>query len=443
MITLTIVMSSCQKGCTTSKTINSKSKTIKIGDQEGTITVRHIQYRRSKAKPVGIRKSALDRSVRYTYAIVWDVDFPFWQHKDVAYEGTNKNADLNKQLDRFQVIISKDQKHFHYGIGTQLMGVMHLYNNIAFEDPNKIGIEYEVVSMENVSVEDYPEPDQMIADILDKGELCLSGDIRNEYAFIEILNSIPADHKLKQIAFEAWPQCEITKKVFTADRLSTSMKKNPGFKLEVTNKLTNIIINERSGMFDVRDALVLVEDLNDQDVFDAIDLAVADKWATFMSGKINDYVLQRVKNKKYPIKPEAILEYVQVCRDGIDQIKTGRLNMKIDLPVRIQFLVRTKNWNEINYFIDNIFTKKAIDRNLHVIDKTIQKNWGGFNEGQRSRILNQLVINFNKFSKHEQVSEFNFLKKHLDCDQLRKIKSENSKNLVEQRLPLKCPEDGV
>lgn len=438
-VLLSIVLCGCQKGCTTSKTIDKESKTIKVGDLEGTITVRHIQYKHIKSKKGGI-KTSLDKSVKYSYAIVWDVDFPFWEQKDVAYEGTDDNADLKEQLDRFNFKVSKDQKHFSYGIGDQLMGVMHIYNGLAFEDPDKIGVEYDVVSFEKVSIEGYEDPEEIIANILDKGEICTSGDINNEYTIIEILNSLPDDHQLRKIAFESWPQCNIAKKVFTPKKLKTMIKALPEYRDIITSRIESVITDDKSGIFDKKEVLKAVIDLNDKEILYKVDKVLVDHWAVFMAREINDYITQRTLDKKTPMQPETIELYVQKCMHGLNNLIAGNRDLKIDNVERLKFLALNNRTKEIDYFIKNTFGARTLDRNLIALDKVITKNWELLNDKQRNKILKQYQNNFKSIKSYNHAQVYKFLKKHLDCKDLIKIKESYPENLDDERLPLKCNE---
>ena len=200
MFLVFLITAGCQKGCTTSTTVETKSKTIKVGESEGTVSVRLVEYKHIKAKKVGKENS----SAKFTYAIMWDVKFPFWTKTDVAYEGTSKDIDLDAQLDRFKIKMA-DEAHFAYGIDDQLMGVMHIVNGQSFENPEYVGVEYDFVSYEKFNISSFEDPEEIIANILDKDELCSSVSIISQESIANIIRELPEDHGLNKLAFKSWP----------------------------------------------------------------------------------------------------------------------------------------------------------------------------------------------------------------------------------------------
>ncbi len=438
ILLVTIALSGCQKGCTTTKTVKTKSTTIKVGDAKGTVTVRHIQYKTTKAKKVSKVGEAGDRSTRFRYALVWDVDFPFWSKSDVAYEGYGEEVDLEQQLARFKIKASKDGKHFAYGVDDQLLGVMHVINDRSFEDPNYVGVEHEFVSFEKTKVDGLEDPAEVIASLLEKGELCASVDINSQDNIAEIIGGLPEDHGLSKLAFQTWPECEISKKVYTNDKLKKMINETEGFKGVVVDKLKRLVSNEKSGMFDVRDALALVIELGDQEVLDEIDAAVLVNWAGFMSSDIDEYIARRAADKKKPMNKDLVDDYVKKCEKTISNAVRGGRVFQVSMDQMVMFLIVQNRDKELNYLIKNGFSKRALDKNFSDINKAITENWDLFDDKQQKKIMKQYAEGFQYIDEAYRVDVFKFLRKNMDCKDLKDLKEKYADDLGEERLPFKC-----
>lgn len=430
IILICIALTGCQNGCTTSKTIDSESKTINIKGTDCEITARLIEYRNSKAKN---RNNLFNRKITYFYGVVFDVELPNWKGRELAEIGVkSEDIDIEPFLNRFSINFSDgNYKHLAIGIDDKTSVVFHNYKGHIFQ--SSFGHTKSV----NVSTFDFnlfPDPGAIILQGLSQEHGCKMVINDEATAYLAFLNDLPEEHPNWQHILKNWPECSLINN-YLSDTLINRRKKEPLFKDFLGNRALEVLEKNDFGSRN-EEATRIILSLDDKTFKEKLDMIQALKYGDNGS-KANQYIIENWGRLSVDAKQTLALRTNEVLKKFM---RSGDDNMDYSMDHAVQILLKEKEISKIDNLINRCLEINFWNDNYFDVSNIVFGNFKSFSPTQQDLILKKTLENLPQSKSYLQENIFEDSSEFFDCKTIRKIYDDcNLKESPYVDWPEKCP----
>lgn len=431
VILLLLVLVGCQRGCTTSSTMDRENVVVNINGHEVKIIARVVDYRNSKR----INRNIFNRKVTHTYGLSIDVSFNGLIEKGVYTEGVSDpdKVDLNAELKRVKIALSKDLNHLAVGMDNIVADVIHIYKNkriVMSSSPNWGG---ESMKWSDLNIESFHTPEQLL--IEDVRFNCLMAGINSEQIVDVLDNSSPAD-SAHRILLSKWPECKLAEDYYTAKRVH-KFSKNKVWKKWAEDRGEKVFSESFFGSKE--DVYTFIEALNSAKLNASVDSFIADSWGSKMDQETTQMVIQRIQGKAKPFTAEIKDLIIKDAQFSFAKfMSSGNSDYKREAASCLHVLIASGDTATSGLFLRDAFGVN--NKNYDVFDfiEVAYDNYNIFTKKQKQFILDKTSNLFMEIKDYARQTLFRSVVDIFDCKQLRTWKKEYAKDLQYADLPDGC-----
>lgn len=421
----------CQRGCTTVSTLDSESKSVKIGGEKVIITARLVDYRNSRAID---RRNVFKRKVTHTYGITFDIRSRLYSDSDFYSEGVDDpdKVNLKKALKRAKVAISKDKKHVALGIDNEVSQIVHLFKG----KPMRSDV-YDAISTPDnwaqLDINSFPSPREMlIAQIEDRCSMIMM----NEDALRELLDKSSPNDKAHHKLLAQWPECDFAIEYYDAKQVARCSQNKNWKKRAEQQAIKALEESSRVSMRFEDEFNDFLKGLQSDLVFSAMDQMLVDKWGN--QSVESSQLIARVEDKSRPMTASHKKQIVAKAKTALNKfIRTGHSSHKCEASDCIRVLIASGESEEIDAFLENAVSKPS---HYYVYDlfECLFDVYDKYSPSQQKLISENLDDIMASLPDYARDSMIRNGEKIIPCDQIRKWIKEYPEDLDASDLPKGC-----
>lgn len=423
-----ITLSACHKGCTTTRSLQSKSKVINSNGLEGELIATLKEHRHSRG---GNKRNVFDRTVTYSYSIEFSGRVNGSGKFYIANQYTN-DADvaLEPLLDDLSFKASKNHSHAAFGYKDLTKKVIHFYNGEPYDN---LSFTNATGKLTDLNLDEMPSTKEIILNQLKNDFSCNSLHTKKKLVY-RILDDLPPTSPTWKSLLKNWPKCWALKDYFNDGRVAR-LSKNAAWQKMAKERAINTI-SGRS--FNKEKGFEMLQYLGIDGVKDIKDSIYIAKWndrssRTELEYMIENYASFSEKNKQEMItQAQRPLEYFFSHRS-----KNPKL---ADIGKTLSFLNFIGDTSSISKFISKSFQARFLDRNSFMIRDVLFDLYPDLNTNLQKEIVSTCVKNFSNIHRFYRDDFYKNVSLYLDCDQAKLLLKKYKRELKDESLPEKCYE---
>jgi hypothetical protein len=292
---LLLLFVGCERGCTTQSTLDAESKTITLHGESINVEVRLVDYRNSKA----INHNVFRRSVTHTYGISIDVYYRGQRLNDIFTEAVDNpdQVDLDKELKRVLIALSKDGNHLGVGVDNKVSGLFHFYKEHPIHSMSMMALDPQIgTPWSKLKIDAFPSPRELILEGLREDCHYFTGDEELLQAFMNDVKPYDTAHR---VLLAAWPRCNLALDYYN----EATVKKLRADKTWRNWAEARCVAVLRADYIsaDRVEAHAFFQVLNSYEVRAVQDSVLVEGWGSTTHGGFNDVLIERVGQRNFPV----------------------------------------------------------------------------------------------------------------------------------------------
>lgn len=430
---LALSLIGCNRGCTTSRTIASESKTVSTNAGNAEVMARVIDYRHSKR----IGDNIFERSVSHSYGLCFDVNFGTFNGKNFFHEGVKdpEAVNLSKELQRVKVAISKDQNHIGLGVDGKVVKLIHLYKSNPIATREEKLLADGTMSWSDLDIESYPSPSTILTKSMKHscGDLTFGSD-----AMTEFCNSSSPTSKVHTELLNQWPDCSFTKRYLTEQKVR-ELSKNVKWKKQAAKRGKKVLKRIEHHNFDFDEIATFIAALNSAELNKKFDEMLMANWGKKGMTDYTAKLIKRIEEKKGPMDKATREEIYADAKAEFDEFeKTGRSNMRKEASDCLRLLQALGDTTTGYQFIQNAFGGGVSKYDQFDFLEVAYDNFSSYTDYQQRVILQQTEPTFESFKDYSRSSYYSAIEDLVDCSMLKRLKNKYPEDLRTRDVPDRC-----
>ncbi|MFK7783684.1 MAG: hypothetical protein AB8B56_01140 [Crocinitomicaceae bacterium] len=423
----------CNRGCTTSKTIASESKTVATKGGNAQVVGRVVDYRHSRR----VGDNIFDRSVTHSYGLTFDFKFGTFVEKSFFHQGVD-NPDavqLGKELKRVDVAISNDKNHVGLGVDGKVVELIHLYksNRISTQevDWNADG----TMDWSSLKINSYPSPEEMLTESLKNSCDAMVG---TNNAVYEYCNSSKPSAKIQKIMLDKWPDCSAAKGYLTQQKVR-QLKQDAKWRKWAEKRGEKVLAKIEYHSFDIDEILLFIDALGSQKLSAELEEVLIKNWGRSGMPDYTELLVNKIKHKKTPLSKDGRKAvYDQAKSEFTKFMKTGESDRKHAAIDCIQLLSALGDTLPGYQFVQNAFGQNVQRFDQFDFLDVAYDDFNVFTDYQQRVIMEETEGTFEHFKDYSRSSYFYAIEDLVDCSMLKRLKTKYPEDLKSPRVPTRC-----
>ena len=429
---LLLALVGCERGCTTSSTMDSETMQLTVNGQDVKVIARLVDYRNSRA----INRNIFHRSVTHTYGISFDLAMKGFLEKDFFLEGVDDpdNVDLEAQLKRVKVKFSKDKKHIGLGVDGVVVDIIHLYKNERIETQSALFDPSESIKWSSLNLEKYPDAaDYFIKEI----EMnCDMASVSQQQIF-SFLDDCKPSGKAHRLMLENWPECFLAENYYNKTRIQKLSQDKNWKKLATQRGMEalreNSFFGSKEGLYS------FAESLNSKELNALLDSVYVENWGSKSDLESTEIILNRLKSKTNPLAPETRKIILSDARDAFNEfVSSGDSDFRREASVCLHVIVASGDTMTAHTFLHNAMGENFSEYNIFDFIETVYENFPYFTKAQQRYIKRRTPDLFEQAEDYARSIYFDAAQVCMSCNQLKSWKKQYRNDLEFSRLPRNC-----
>lgn len=434
MIASSLILIGCNRGCTTSRTIASESKTVATSGGDVEITGRVIDYRHSKRQSQDI----FDRKVSHTFGLSFDVRYGTFVRKEFYHEGVMepKGVNLPKHLNRVKVSVSKDKNHLGLGVDGKVVELIHLYNSKRIQTMQPNLNADGTMDWTKLDINSYPSPSEILTESLKNScdEILFEKD-----AMFEFCDSKKPSHNIHKVMLEKWPKCGLAESYLTEKRV-VQFAKNKKWKKRATKRVVYVVQNKQIFGFDFDEVTNFAAALNSKKLNILIDSLLLEEWGGNSGVDYTKALTDRIElgNSGFN-KSNRMQVYIEAKTEFSEFLKTGKSNYKREATKCLQVLSALGDTTTAFNFVQEAIVSGNV-QHFNSIDfiEVAYDDMDVFTDYQQRVIIQNSERIFVHCKGYTRSTLYNAIEDLVDCGMLKRLKKKYPKDLKYSRIPNRC-----
>ncbi|MDG1334207.1 MAG: hypothetical protein P8P74_17875 [Crocinitomicaceae bacterium] len=428
-----LLLIGCNRGCTTSKTIASESKTISTKNGNAEVVGRVIDYRHSKR----VGDNIFNRSVSHSYGLCFDIRFGTYQQEEFFHEGVNDPdaVVLGQELKRVKVAISDDQNHIGLGVDGKVVDIVHLYksNRIA---TNKAELTTDgTMDWSKLDINSYPSPQSILTESLKEScnEIHFGSD-----AIYEFCNSSKPSAKIHKIMLDKWPDCK-TARNYLVDPKVRELSRSKKWKKAAVKRGKKVLKDIDRYSFEIEEIIAFIDVLDSKELSNELDEILIERWGTKRNGDYTEMLIERINDKRNPLKKDARRAVYSEAKSEFAKFQqTGESNRRKEANSCIQVLHALGDTTSAYEFVQNAFGKNVARYDQFDFLEVAYDDFGVYTVYQQQAIMQKTEVTFASFKDYSRSSYFMAIDDLVDCSMLQRLKATYPEDLKMRQVPRRC-----
>ncbi|MCH2223462.1 MAG: hypothetical protein MK066_01740 [Crocinitomicaceae bacterium] len=433
-VSLLLLLTSCNRGCTTSKTIDSEFITHKTHGGDVKVVARLIDYRNSRRAN---QRNILKRKISHTYGIAFDLIYRGYELKEFFREGISSNTtDLKFALSRVSIRLSKDKKHLGIGVDNNVIDVLHFLKNkpIPIESSTE-NMSYSYMTISGLDMESFPDPEKMIMEnFLDE---CGKYSLVDKQGLFSFFDSFPSSDTIHRTILSTWPDCRLSKEYLSSERLR-KFRKN-GTWCSYLRERGRQALNESEFFRDEVKMFETLRAVNDSELNSVLDSVLCVSWGRKRSEKMIPPLLQRLVSGGNKMSPVLVNNVLDRANRGFLYFRTsGESDSKNEVSQCLQIIAASGDTISLYRFVEMELTNKFDQFDEFDLIEVVYDNYDLFTPYQQGVIKNVTLSEFDGVKNYLKYSFFEAVTDIIECKQLRAWKEAYPEDLDDVELPESC-----
>ena len=414
-----VFTSSCRNGCTivSSKIVEKETEVRNIDNFKIKITANKVKYTGTNARGLLRNKLRITRNSWFgtNYTLKINDRKP---NKDLIRRYAKEEADLTQVLKKFRIEFSPDKQHIAIGDNDTVFDFLHLlktdkafFSHRYYYKKNKFTPKtYEAFN--KIKWKTFPPAEQLF------DSLITSDFAGNEY--FEILENMPPGNKYEISLIKNW-DCPVAVGLFTKKRVKQIIKASPEWKNIAVEKLETVISKKMYGTFKSKsyDLVRYIDDASLLTKIDSIIFNIDNKYYNEFN-----YFIERISNKKHPLKPEIVNSLIDMSKSTLDSINDK--DLEVDTKEAVKILLKTENYDFLRNFLNTSINpaKYKVFRFMDLRSATIfmYENYPSDLQKLIVEKYNNYIQNLPEKMDNSNISYiFEFLKNKIPCSDAKKL----------------------
>lgn len=430
---LAIALIGCNRGCTTTHTIASESITISTNAGNVEVIGRVVDYRLSQRRGDNV----FDRDVSHSYGLCFDLKYGTYESTDVYIEGVKdpNSVDLQKELKRVKVAISKDQNHIGFGVDGKVVELIHLYksNRIATNDIKLVADE--TMEWSKLDIDSYPSPETIITESVKKS--CQDMPYGNN-AVIAFCNDSKPSAKIHRIVLNKWPNCDLASEYLTTEKIQ-ELSKDKKWKKSAIRRGKKVVNEIEKYNFEFESVSNFVNALNSSELNNDFENLLIEKWGTDEMTDYTKYLVERMEQSKTPMnksKRESVYKRAKLEFESFQ--KTGKSSEQKDAASCLKLLKSFGDTTTSYNFIQNSFGKSTNRFEIYDFLEVAYGDFDVYTDYQQQIIIKKTESTFASVNADSRSSYFSAIEDLVDCALLKRLKKKYPEDLKMYDAPMRC-----
>jgi len=426
---LLLILIGCQRGCTFARTIDREENEIKVNGTKVSLEAKLVDYRNSRA----VNRNIFKRSVTHTYAVVFSARLLGYENDDFYAESVPDpdQVDLEKQLKRIQIKISKDKKHFALAVDKQTQDLVHLYKKkrVLMESKGATPLP----NWSNLNINGFPSASSMIRD-----EIKSHCDriFMNKDLFIEYVDDCGPDDNIHKILFTQWPNCNFSTDYYDLPRVR-KLRKSAKWTETAENRILEILESDNFARLR-SESYELMETLKSAKVKNALDSTYAVNWGKPGRQAMRSRILSRL-NKPGAISDKWKKQIINQARASFRKFdRTGEEDRNLDAETSLAAILATGDTLISYNFLKKAMTASAKHYDSYDLIEAVYDNYNSFTPYQKNWVKQQTPVIMKHIKSYNRDTLFDAALEIVSCDQLKAWKKEYPDDLDFTELPEGC-----
>lgn len=428
-----LLLIGCNRGCTTSTTLASESKTISTPEGDVEITGRVVDYRNS----MPVNRNVFNRSISHTFGLSFDVKFGNFYQEDFFTEGV-KDPDfvkLTDELKRVKVSVSKDKNHIALGIDGKVVDIIHLYQSHRITTNQQDLMADGTMDWSKLDINSYPSPEKILTKTLEK-----SCDIlgRNDEAMIAFCDSKKPSDKIHRLLLKKWPDCQLAQGYYTDERVG-EFRKNDKWRKQATKSALKALKKRESAGFDLGLVISFSLAVNSSELNKTVDSLLLSEWGKPGGVNYTSALISRMENAKNPMgKSDRKKVQAEAKSEFNAYLFSGKSNSNRDAQQCLEVLEALGDTMSVHKFIDAAFNKRPGNFNTRAFIDIAYSDMDEFTDYQQQMIIEKTPKRFESFPKELRSDYFSAIQDVMDCSFLKRMKKKYPSELDFNLVPFRC-----
>lgn len=419
----------CQRGCTFARTLDRSERVEKVQGTKVIFTARLIDYRNSRA----VNRNIFKRSVTHTYAVVFSANLLGFEAEDFYAESVADpdNVDLDKELKRIQIKISKDKKHVGLAVDKQTQDVIHLYKKqrVQMESDNATSFP----SWSSLDVNSFPSPSSMMQEEIKNHchEIFMNEDLITQF-----LDNCGPKHSAHGDLLAQWPDCGFASDYYSDARIQ-KLKRNKIWKSKAEARVEEVLNEGRLEMLQLG-AYDFMEAFNTQKINNALDSVYASNWSKIGHHEMRVKVFLRL-GKPGAISKKWRKQIIDEAKTAFRKFdRTGEEDKILDAETSLRAILVSGDTIVSYNFLKKAMTSSVTKYDSYDLVKAVYDNYDSFTPYQRRWISQQTPVIFKLIKPYTRDTLFDAAIDIVSCDQLKEWKRDYPEDLSFADLPNGC-----
>ena len=428
-----LLLIGCNRGCTTSRTIASESRTVSTKGGNAQVIARVIDYRHSRRVGDNIFK----RSVTHSYGLSFDIKFGTFEGKDFFREGVDDPdaVDLEKELKRVDVAISADKNHIGLGVDGKVVNLIHLYKSNKIVTMKKELIADGTMDWSKLKINSYPSPEEILTESLKNscGEM-----ITAQASIYEFCNSSKPSAKIHKIMLDNWPDCS-TAKDYLSKKKVRELSKDQTWKKWAEKRGKKVLTDIDRYGFEINELMNFIDALGSQKLNQRLEEILIENWGQKGMTDYTNLLIERIKNKRVPLSKDGRKAlYADAKEEFSEFMRTGESNYKREASDCIQLLSALGDTLPGHQFVQNSFGPNVKRFDQFDFLEVAYDDLDVFTDYQQRTIMEETEATFDFFRDYSRSSYFSSIEDLVDCSMLKRLKNKYPEDLKIRDVPRRC-----
>ncbi len=428
-----LLLIGCNRGCTTSHTIASESKTVSTNAGNAEVVGRVIDYRHSKR----IGDNIFNRSVSHSYGLSFDIRFGTFEQKDFFHEGVKdpEAVILGDELKRVDVAISDDQNHIGLGVDGKVVDIIHLYkSNRIVTNKAKLNTDG-TMDWSQLNINSYPSPQSILTESLKNS----CDEMHTGTAAIyEFCNSSKPSAKIHKIMLDKWPDCSTAKNYLTEQKVR-ELAQSKKWRKAAEKRGRSVLGNIDKYSFEIDEVLVFIDALDSKKLSARFDEVLMDRWGKKGMTNFTKLLVQRINDKRKPLgKDGRKIVYNEAKVQFAEFQRTGESDRNREAADCIQLLHVLGDTTSAHEFVQNAFGKNVSRYDEFDFLEVAYDDFGVYTVYQQRLIMEKTEVTFASFQDYGRSSYFSAIEDLVDCSMLKRLKVTYPEDLKMRDVPRRC-----
>lgn len=430
-------------GCTTSVVIDKESRRIRADDVRMRLTANKNRVTNRK-----LRYSQLfyiDKTVWFT------IDYSLKLKKrppvnHICEHEVEENQDMEKSLDRFQILFSPDKKHFAVGLDQKVYEFFHLFEEgVPFSsgcyylnDSNFSYLQTADLTLNQIDWKRFPEPARLFDLIIVPNTYSVWTLPDNMSNVLELLSQMPPGNQHEMVLIENWYN-EVAFSHFDSARVGKIIRVSPAWQKEATKKLlSSIQINQSENDPILEHSLNMLRWVQSYQALKMADSLVFQKF--FATGHAGPYFLARLIDQRMPLDERISARLIGKSK----KLAADFFNKSDSIPESIAFdiLLLKKEYELLNTFLETYVNQEGLSNDFIGISNVTISKYNHYPEDLQELMVDLfqkvLAAKSVSISSFEKSTILEFLKNKLPCAQLRELVNLHKEDLLYFTMPDDC-----